>query len=143
MVMTMLCAKPPPLRILKTIHPHHHNQDQYDTIDLSDNEIKRVENFPRMKRLKTLLLNNNFITRINPEIVDQIPQIESLILTNNKINSLTEIDSLSKLAKLTVLSFLDNPIVKTKHYRLYAIHKLPNLKVLDFMKVTHEVRECR
>jgi len=100
-----------------------------------------VENFPRLKRLRTLLLNNNFITRINPEIADQISQLEAIILTNNKIISLTEIDSLSRLLKLNVVSLLDNPVVKVKHYRLYTIHKLPNLKVLDFIKVTHEVRK--
>lgn len=114
-------------------------QDQYDTIDLSDNEIKRVENFPRLKRLRNLVLNNNFVTRINPDMGDQLIELEAIILTNNKIASLTEVDSLARLPKLTVVSLLDNPVVKVKHYRLYTIHKLPNLKVLDFIKVTHEV----
>lgn len=43
-------------------------QDQFDTIDLSDNEIVKLENFPYLNRLGTLLLNNNRITRINPNI---------------------------------------------------------------------------
>lgn len=43
-------------------------QDQFDTIDLSDNEIVKLENFPYLSRLGTLLLNNNRITRINPNI---------------------------------------------------------------------------
>ena len=33
-------------------------QDQYDVIDFTDNEIKRVDNFPRFVRLSTLLLSN-------------------------------------------------------------------------------------
>lgn len=40
-------------------------QDQFDTIDLSDNEIVKLENFPYLNRLGTLLINNNRITRIN------------------------------------------------------------------------------
>jgi U2 small nuclear ribonucleoprotein A' len=114
-------------------------QDQYDTLDLSDNEIKKLDNFPRMKRLKTLLLSNNFITRVAPEIGDQIPELESLVLNNNRIVQLSEIDSLSKLAKLTTLSLLENPVVRQEHYRLYVIHKIPSLKSLDFQRIKLEV----
>ena len=34
-------------------------QDQFDTMDLSDNEVRRLEGFPLLKRLKTVILNNN------------------------------------------------------------------------------------
>lgn len=47
-------------------------QDQFDTIDLSDNEIVKLENFPYLTRLGTLLINNNRITRINPNIGGEI-----------------------------------------------------------------------
>ena len=30
---------------------------QFDTIDMSNNEIKKLENFPRYHRLKTLLVS--------------------------------------------------------------------------------------
>jgi aspartate 1-decarboxylase len=43
-------------------------QDQFDTVDLSDNEIVKLENLPNLNRLGTLLINNNRITRINPNI---------------------------------------------------------------------------
>ena len=43
-------------------------EDQFDTIDLSDNEIVKLENLPHLNRLGTLLVNNNRITRINPNI---------------------------------------------------------------------------
>ena len=36
-------------------------QDQFDTIDLSDNDIRKLDGFPHLKRLKTLLLHNNRI----------------------------------------------------------------------------------
>lgn len=40
------------------------SQDQFDSIDLSDNAIVRLEGFPRLPRLKVLLLNNNRIAKI-------------------------------------------------------------------------------
>ena len=43
-------------------------QDQYASIDISDNEIVKLEGFPHLKRLTTLLANNNRIARINPNV---------------------------------------------------------------------------
>ena len=34
-------------------------QDQFDTIDFSDNEIRKLEGFPLLTRLKSVLLSNN------------------------------------------------------------------------------------
>jgi hypothetical protein len=34
-------------------------QDQFDTIDFSDNEIRRLDGFPLLNRLKSVLLSNN------------------------------------------------------------------------------------
>jgi len=36
-------------------------QDQFDTIDFSDNDIRKLDGFPLLKRIKSLLLNNNRI----------------------------------------------------------------------------------
>lgn len=36
-------------------------QDQFDTIDFTDNDLKKLENFPLLHRLKSLLCNNNRI----------------------------------------------------------------------------------
>lgn len=53
--------------------------DQFDTIDFSDNDIRRLDGFPFLARLKCLLLNNNrivlvwkychYITEDNPKNV--------------------------------------------------------------------------
>ena len=48
------------------------SQDMFDTIDFSDNEIKKLENFPRMVRLTTLLLNNNHISKIAANVHEQV-----------------------------------------------------------------------
>eukprot|EP00262_Sarcandra_glabra_P014305 TRINITY_DN4162_c0_g1_i1.p1 TRINITY_DN4162_c0_g1~~TRINITY_DN4162_c0_g1_i1.p1 ORF type:complete len:286 (-),score=64.51 TRINITY_DN4162_c0_g1_i1:362-1219(-) len=110
-------------------------EDQFDTIDLSDNEIVKLENFPFLNRLGTLFINNNRITRINPNIGEYLPKLHTLVLTNNRLVNLVEIDPLSSLPKLQNLSLLDNNITKKPNYRLYVIHKLKRLRLLDFKKV--------
>nr|XP_043606416.1 U2 small nuclear ribonucleoprotein A' [Erigeron canadensis] len=115
-------------------------EDQFDTIDLSDNEIVKLENFPNLNRLGTLLLNNNRITRINPNIGEFLPKLHSLVLTNNRLVNLVEIDPLASLPKLQYLSLLDNNITKKPNYRLYVIHKLKALRLLDFKKIKQKER---
>ena len=70
-------------------------QDQFDVLDFTDNEIKKLENFPRCKRLSGLLLSNNHISRISTDLGEQILNLESLTLTNNRVENLTEIDNLA------------------------------------------------
>ncbi|KAL4387816.1 hypothetical protein GQ457_09G012270 [Hibiscus cannabinus] len=115
-------------------------EDQFDTIDLSDNEIVKLDNFPYLKRLGTLLINNNRVTRINPNIGEFLPKLHTLVLTNNRLVNLVEIDPLASLPKLQFLSLLDNNITKKPNYRLYVIHKLKSLRVLDFKKVKSKER---
>lgn len=66
---------------------------------------------------------------------EHIPNLESLILTGNHLEELSDIDPLATLENLTTLSLLHNPITAKQHYRLYLIHKLPQLKLLDFRKI--------
>lgn len=43
--------------------------DQFDTIDMSENDIRKLEGFALLKRLKSLLLNNNriwYVSMIQP-----------------------------------------------------------------------------
>ncbi|XP_065864022.1 U2 small nuclear ribonucleoprotein A' isoform X1 [Euphorbia lathyris] len=115
-------------------------EDQFDTVDLSDNEIVKLENMPYLTRLGTLIINNNRITRINPNIGDFLPKLHSLVLTNNRLVNLVEIDPLASLPKLQFLSLLDNNITKKPNYRLYVIYKLKSLRVLDFKKVKSKER---
>uniref|UniRef100_A0A5F9D1K5 U2A'/phosphoprotein 32 family A C-terminal domain-containing protein n=1 Tax=Oryctolagus cuniculus TaxID=9986 RepID=A0A5F9D1K5_RABIT len=45
--------------------------DQFDAIDFSDNEIRKLDGFPLLRRLKTLLVSNNRLCRIG-EGLDQV-----------------------------------------------------------------------
>lgn len=117
-------------------------QDQYDTIDFTDNEIRILDNFPKMKRLSSILMSNNYLFRIGATIGVNLPNITTVVLNNNRLTNLSEIDHLATLEKLELLSLLDNPITEKLHYRLYCIHKIPTLKMLDFQKVKVQEREA-
>lgn len=88
-----------------------------------------------------LLLNNNHISKIQEtSLADAIGNLEYLILTGNRIAQLADIDRLAGLSKLDTLSLCGNPVAKRKFYREYVIHKLPQLRVLDFQKIKPHVR---
>jgi len=116
--------------------------DQFGTIDLTDNEIVTLESLPQLLRLHTLLLANNRITKIDEEFSAMCPSLESLILTNNKLASLNEISKLAKSCgnSLVRLSLVGNLVSQAPHYRAFVIFKLPKLRVLDFQKVSQKER---
>ncbi|QQP32349.1 U2 small nuclear ribonucleoprotein A, partial [Caligus rogercresseyi] len=70
-----------------------------------------------------------------------LPNLSSLILTNNCLAELSDLERLSKIKSLVHLSLLSNPVVSKPTYRLYLIHKLPHLRTLDFKKVKLKERE--
>ncbi|KAM4746929.1 U2 small nuclear ribonucleoprotein A' [Rhinophrynus dorsalis] len=115
--------------------------DQFDTIDFSDNEIRKLDGFPLLKRLKTLLLNNNRICRIGEGLEKVLPNLTELILTNNSIMELGDLDNLATVKCLAYLCLLKNPVINKRHYRLYVIFRLPQVRVLDFQKVKQAERE--
>lgn len=116
-------------------------ENQFDSLDLSDNVIVRLEGFPKLPRLKTLLLSNNRVMRISRNLEDAIPNLDWLVLSGNRLSNLADLDPLSTLPKLQHLSLLDNPVTKQPIYRLYVIHRCKKLKQLDFRKVKQKERE--
>merc|ERR1712070_1265891 len=99
-------------------------EDQFDTLNLCDNEIAKLDNFPKLLRLKHLLCCNNRIARIDSNVAEMLVHIESLILTNNHLKHLADIDALETAKTLRHLVLIDNDITKKKHYKMYVIHKL-------------------
>ena len=118
-----------------------HLQDQFDVIDFSDNDIKKLDNFPQMQRLNALIVNNNNVSRIGAGLSEHLPKLTTIVLTNNKITHISEVEKLSCCSKLESLSLLDNPVALKPQYRLFVIHKIPSLKWLDFRKVQQSERE--
>ena len=112
-------------------------------LDLSDNEVRVLENFARAHRLKCIFLNNNRVSKIEEGLERNIPNITTLILTNNKFVNLTDLDPLASLPKLEMLSLAGNSVTARPHYRMYLIHTIPQLKVLDYQKIKPKVLTVR
>jgi len=115
--------------------------NQFDTIDFSDNDIRRLDGFPLLTKLKSLLFSNNKIQHIASNLEQYLPNLENLVLINNNVEDLGEIDQLASIKTLRTLSLLRNPVAALKHYRLYTIYRIPSLKVLDFKKIKDKERE--
>lgn len=116
-------------------------RDNFDTIDLSNNELRVLNNFSTLQNLKTLYCANNFITKLDNDLVGRLVNLETLNLTNNRLDDFDSITNLSLFPKLHTLSLLDNVVCKRPNYRLYVISRCPRLKFLDFNKVTMRERE--
>jgi len=114
--------------------------DQFNTIDLSDNELLTIDNLPLLKRLTALLLNNNRVCKIAEKLGDFAPNLTTLMLTNNRLLTLRDLEPLAALHSLTHLSVQHNPVAKEANYRLFLIARLPKLKALDFRKVKLQER---
>ena len=126
---------------LNSIENLHITNDQFTCIDLSDNSISRIEILPQLTHLRTLLFINNRISQIDRDFAINCPNLENLILSNNKISSFKQIDNLSTCKNIVRLSLKDNLISKQTNYRLYVIYKMPWLRVLDFCQVKESERK--
>lgn len=114
-------------------------QDKFEVIDLTGNELTELATIPPFSRkLTALLVANNNIASIG-ELAD-LPNLSTIVLTNNRIASFSDIVSLRLVPSLTNLSLVNNPVTGQEHYRLFVIWLLPSLKVLDFQKVKQAER---
>uniref|UniRef100_A0A1I7TYZ2 Probable U2 small nuclear ribonucleoprotein A' n=1 Tax=Caenorhabditis tropicalis TaxID=1561998 RepID=A0A1I7TYZ2_9PELO len=117
-------------------------RDQFDVIDLTDNDIRKLDNFPTFTRLNTLYLHNNRINFIASDIASKLPNLKTLALTNNNLCELGDIEPLSECKKLEFVTFIGNPITHKDNYRMYIIYKLPSVRVIDFNRVRLTERDA-
>lgn len=114
-------------------------QDQHDTIDLTDNSLTHVQNFPLLKRLTSLLLANNRISHISSSLSNSIPNLASLGLSNNALSELGDLVPLGELKRLEYLSLIGNAVTEKKWYREWVIFNCKTLRVLDFQRIQDKV----
>jgi U2 small nuclear ribonucleoprotein A' len=117
-------------------------EDEFDAIDLSENEFLRLDNLPLLPRLKTLLLSGNRISRVADNIGESCQNLQYVNLANNRVPTVDAVAALQHCPHLYWLSLQGNPITQTEHYRLHVIHRLPQLRVLDCKKVSDLERKA-
>ncbi|KAF9817502.1 hypothetical protein IEO21_03353 [Rhodonia placenta] len=116
-------------------------KDQHDAIDLTDNSIIVLGNIPLLRRIRTLLLANNRIATISPSLHLSVPNLTTLVLTNNNVTELGDLEPLKDLRNLTYLSLLGNPVREKKWYREWLAWRIPKLRVLDFQRIRDKERQ--
>lgn len=89
-------------------------RDEFDSIDLSNNRITRLENFPRLRRLSQIYSAGNLIESIDVNNIGKnVPNLTSLTLSHNNISSLAEVANIgSACPKLEFLSLTGNPVIR-------------------------------
>ncbi|KAF2771493.1 L domain-like protein [Teratosphaeria nubilosa] len=107
----------------------------HEAIDLTDNDISALANFPLSPRLHTLLCARNRIARIQPSLGKSVPGLRTLVLTDNLVAELGELDALQGCAKLEHVSLVGCPVTRREHYRYYLLWRAPHIRFLDFHKV--------
>jgi len=117
-------------------------RDQHDAIDLTDNSIVTLGNLPLLKRLNTLLLANNKVSHISPSIHISVPNLTTLVLTNNQFAELGDLEPLKELRYLKYVSLMGNPVREKKWYREWLAWRLPGLRVLDFQRIRDKERQA-
>lgn len=117
-----------------------YSKDQHDAIDLTDNSIIVLGNIPLLRRLRTLLLANNRISSISPSLHLSVPNLTTLVLTNNNITELGDLEPLKEMKNLKYLSLMGNPVREKKWYREWLAYRIPGLRVLDFQRIRDKVR---
>ena len=116
-------------------------QDSFDVIDLSDNTIRRLDGFPKMERLTTLLIHNNNLANIARNTSRSIPNLHTLAANHNAFRELSDLENLMYFGALERVSFVGCPVALKPNYRLYLIARCPRLKLIDNNRVLQKERE--
>ena len=69
-----------------------------------------------------------------------MPNLTTLVLTNNNIAELGDLEPLKDVKSLQYLSLLGNPVREKKWYREWLAWRIPSLRVLDFQRIRDKVR---
>ena len=88
-----------------------------DCLDLSNNRLMVVENFPRLNRITSLMLAGNRIERVDGHNLQQnLPQLHSISLGHNHITSLAEVAAIGEACPhLEFLDLTGNPVTRKFH----------------------------
>jgi len=105
-------------------------------VDLSNNDLRKIENLEQLKYLQYINLSCNKIRSLNG--LQDHHLLEEINLDSNEILDISEMRYLRNLNLLRILNFNGNPIQNMDDYRLSVLFKLSKLVELDTLHVTAE-----
>jgi len=107
--------------------------DSLEELDLSFNSIKRLEGLDHVPNLRILNLHRNLITVI--ENLHNALRLEVLVLSTNGVKTFDNIRNLRASVRLRALSLNANPICDEPDYRYFVLALLPELLILDYVRI--------
>lgn len=139
-----------------------HKLKRLKFLNLSNNDIQRVDGFDNLSYLEKLFLDKNKIRSIYdnafagcPNIrelrieenmlrsldgIRHLSKLDALYLGINRIADVTEIERLQSLSRLGRIVMNFNPITRRSIYRPLLVNQFPALKYIDNKEVTNEER---
>jgi U2 small nuclear ribonucleoprotein A' len=120
----------------KTNEKKKKSQNQFDTIDLSDNAIARLDGFPRLPRARTLLAHGNRVSVIGSGLGAALPALTTLGLAGNRLARLADLGPLAACPRLAHLVLTGCPVARHPSYRAYVAWKCRGLRSLDGRRVS-------
>lgn len=120
-------------------------------LDVSFNALTTLENLEGFGRVETLVADNNALASAQPGLAALAGSLRVLSVNNNAIDDLDAfLDALEPLKELRILSMLKNPVSPSMffggdsedyaRFRLYVVHRLRRLELLDTQPVTPKER---
>lgn len=90
------------------------SRDAFDTIDMTDNRLTRLDNFPKLQRLSSLNLADNLIESIDEtNLSKNLPNVTCLTMCYNRIAALHQVANLGKaFPKLEFLTLVGNAVTR-------------------------------
>lgn len=122
-------------------------QDSFDTIDLTDNFLSKIEKFPKMERLTTLICHRNRLEKVSHDVTISLPNLKNFIADDNEFESLDSLivfRSFRKLERISMSYTLQwkgrNKVSIDDRFRLFLIFLCPTLKLINFQRVLEQER---
>ena len=112
------------------------NLELIKNLNLWGNEIDDVSVLKEMPNIEVLSLSVNRISTLKP--FQYCKKLTELYLRKNLISDLSELRYLQNLPSLKVLWLWENPCAESSNYREKVLSVLPNLVKLDNQAVTNE-----
>lgn len=107
-------------------------------LNLWGNDLQNISVIRQMPNLEVLSLSVNRVETLND--LRGCPRLAELYLRKNNVRDLAEVQCLCNLRHLRVLWLNDNPCATLPHYRMYILQRLPGLGKLDSQEVTADER---
>ncbi|XP_051791510.1 leucine-rich repeat-containing protein 72 [Erpetoichthys calabaricus] len=109
---------------------------------LNNNKIRDVSGLKHNHGITELYLHDNQLTSVTGAL-NHLKSLQVLMLHNNQLTKLEKtISELKGMQFLKTLSLFLNPLAQESPYRLYVIHHLPLLKMLDKKEIKQEEKDA-